>query len=296
MSSKNMREQTIDERIQRAEVLIEALPYIKRFAGHILVVKVGGAASAAADLDAVLEDIVLLRFVGMRPVIVHGGGAEISAWQQRMGIETKFINGLRVTDAPTMEIAKMVLTGKIGPDIVARIHTLGAGAIGLSGEDGPTLLVRPRADAGGADLGFVGDVAQVNPEPLMAILDQGRIPVMASIGLGYDGQAYNVNADTVAAELAVALHATKLILMTDVDGVQDAQGNLISELDAPHAQALLAAGVIRDGMIPKVEAGLRATDGGCATHIIDARVQHALLLELLTERGVGTMLTRAQQP
>jgi acetylglutamate kinase len=291
-----MREETIDERIQRAEVLIEALPYIKRFAGHILVVKVGGAASAAADLDAVLEDIVLLRFVGMRPVIVHGGGSEISAWQQRMGIETKFINGLRVTDAPTMEIAKMVLTGKIGPDIVARIHTLGAGAIGLSGEDGPTLLVRPRADAGGADLGFVGDVAQVNPEPLMAILDQGRIPVMASIGLGYDGQAYNVNADTVAAELAVALHATKLILMTDVDGVQDAQGNLISELDAPHAQGLLAAGVIRGGMIPKVEAGLRATDGGCATHIIDARVPHALLLELLTERGVGTMLTRAQQP
>jgi acetylglutamate kinase len=289
-----MPEQTIDERIQRAEVLIEALPYIKRFAGHILVVKVGGAASAASDLDAVLEDIVLLRFVGMRPVIVHGGGSEISAWQQRMGIETKFINGLRVTDAPTMEIAKMVLTGKVGPDIVARIHTLGAGAIGLSGEDGPTLLVRPRA--GGADLGFVGDVAQVNPEPLVAILDQGRIPVMASIGLGYDGQAYNVNADTVAAELAVALHASKLILMTDVDGVQDADGNLISELDAPHAYALLAAGVIRDGMIPKVEAALRATDGGCATHIIDARVQHALLLELLTERGVGTMLTMAEQP
>jgi len=288
-----MPEQTIDERIQRAEVLIEALPYIKRFAGHILVVKVGGAASAAADLDAVLEDIVLLRFVGMRPVIVHGGGSEISAWQQRMGLEPKFINGLRVTDAPTMEIAKMVLTGKVGPDIVARIHTLGAGAIGLSGEDGPTLLVRPRADAGGADLGFVGDVAQVNAEPLIAILDQGRIPVMASIGLGYDGQAYNINADTVAAELAVALHASKLILMTDVDGVQDAEGNLISELDAPHAQALLGAGVIRDGMIPKVEAALRATESGCATHIIDARVPHALLLELLTERGVGTMLTRA---
>ncbi len=127
---------------------------------------------------------MLLRFVGMRPVIVHGGGAEISAWQERMGIETKFVNGLRVTDAPTMEIAKMVLTGKIGPDIVARIHTLGGGAIGLSGEDGPTLLVKPRADAGGADLGFVGDVAQVNAEPLLAILDQGRIPVMASIGLG----------------------------------------------------------------------------------------------------------------
>ena len=227
-----MPEHTIDERIQRAQVLIEALPYIKRFSGHILVIKVGGAAGVAADLDALLEDVVLLRFVGMRPVIVHGGGSEISAWQQRMGIETKFVNGLRVTDAPTMEIAKMVLTGKVGPDIVARIHTLGAGAIGLSGEDGPTLLVRPRSDSGGADLGFVGDVAQVNGEPLMAILDQGRIPVMASIGLGYDGQAYNVNADTVAAELAVTLHASKLILMTDVEGVRDADGALISQLDA----------------------------------------------------------------
>jgi acetylglutamate kinase len=266
-----MPEQTIDERIQRAEVLIEALPYIKRFAGHILVIKVGGAAGVAADLDALLEDVVLLRFVGMRPVIVHGGGSD--------------------TDAPTMEIAKMVLTGKVGPDIVARIHRLGAGAIGLSGEDGPTLLVRPRTDSGGADLGFVGDVAQVNGEPLMAILDQGRIPVMASIGLGYDGQAYNVNADTVAAELAVTLHASKLILMTDVEGVRDADGALISELDAVRGRELLASGVIRDGMIPKVEAAIRATAGGCATHIIDARVPHALLLELLTERGVGTMLT-----
>jgi acetylglutamate kinase len=291
-----MPEQTIDERIQRAEVLIEALPYIKRFAGHILVIKVGGAAGAAADLDALLEDVVLLRFVGMRPVIVHGGGSEISAWQERMGIETKFINGLRVTDAPTMEIAKMVLTGKVGPDIVARIHTLGAGAIGLSGEDGPTLLVRPRTDAGGADLGFVGDVAQVNGEPLMAILDQGRIPVMASIGLGYDGQAYNVNADTVAAELAVTLHASKLILMTDVEGVRDGEGALISKLDAAQARALLANGVIRDGMIPKVEAAIRATAGGSATHIIDARVPHALLLELLTESGVGTMLTETVLP
>jgi acetylglutamate kinase len=286
-----MPEQTIDERIQRAEVLIEALPYIKRFAGHILVIKVGGAAGAATDLDALLEDVVLLRFVGMRPVIVHGGGSEISAWQERMGIETKFVNGLRVTDAPTMEIAKMVLTGKVGPDIVARIHTLGAGAIGLSGEDGPTLLVRPRTDSGGADLGFVGDVAHVNGEPLMAILDQGRIPVMASIGLGYDGQAYNVNADTVAAELAVALHASKLILMTDVEGVRDSDGTLISKLDAAQANVLLAHGVIRDGMIPKVAAAIRATEGGSATHIIDARVPHALLLELLTEQGVGTMLT-----
>jgi acetylglutamate kinase len=283
----------------KAAVLTEALPYIQRWHDSIVVIKYGGNALAGADdgaLASFAADVVLMRSVGMRPVVVHGGGSEISAWQQRIGIETKFINGLRVTDAPTMEIAKMVLTGKVGPDIVARIHTLGAGAIGLSGEDGPTLLVRPLAGSGGADLGFVGDVAQVNAEPLLAILDQGRIPVMASIGLGYDGQAYNVNADTVAAELAVALHASKLILMTDVDGVQDAQGSLISELDAPRAQALLAAGVIRDGMIPKVEAALRATESGCATHIIDARVPHALLLELLTERGVGTMLTGAEQP
>src|ERR1700687_5931114 len=181
-----------------------------------------------------------------------------------MGIETKFVNGLRVTDAPTMEIAKMVLTGKIGPDIVARIHTLGAGAIGLSGEDGPTLLVRPRADAGGADLGFVGDVAQVNGEPLIAILDQGRIPVVASIGLGYDGQAYNVNADSVAAELAVALKATELILLTDVEGVRAANGTLISEVDSLMARRLISDGVVVGGMIPKVRAAIRAAEDGCA--------------------------------
>jgi acetylglutamate kinase len=164
---------TIDEQIRRAEVLIEALPYIKRFSGHTLVIKLGGAAGAGSDIDSVLQDVVLLRFVGMRPVLVHGGGHEISAWQERMGLEPRFVNGLRVTDAPTMEIAKMVLTGKVGPDIVSRIHRLGAGAIGLSGEDGPTLLVRPREAEAGAELGYVGEVDQVNGEPISAILDQG---------------------------------------------------------------------------------------------------------------------------
>ena len=286
-----MPTETIEERIHRAEVLIEALPYIKRFSGRVIVIKLGGAASASADMEPVLQDVVLLRFVGMRPVLVHGGGPEISAWQERVGIEPRFVNGLRVTDAPTMEIAKMVLTGKVGPDMVARIHGLGGSAIGLSGEDGPTLLVRPRAEESGEDLGYVGDVAQVNAEPIEAILDQGRIPVIASIGLGYDGKAYNVNADTVAAEVAVALRATKLILLTDVDGVRDADGALISELDAARADRLIGSGVITDGMIPKVRAALRALDGGSATHIIDGRVAHSLLLELLTERGVGTMFT-----
>jgi acetylglutamate kinase len=290
-----MTNETIDERIHRAEILLEALPYIKRFSGHTMVIKLGGAGAANGDIDSVLQDVVLLRFVGMRPVLVHGGGQEISAWQQRVGLEPRFVNGLRVTDAPTMEIAKMVLTGKVGPDIVARIHRLGAGAIGLSGEDGPTLLVRPRGAEAGADLGYVGEVDQVNPEPIAAILNQGRIPVVASIGIGYDGQAYNINADTVAAELAIALKASKLILLTGVDGVCDARGELISQLDAATAHDLIASGVVTDGMIPKVHAALHAVAGGTSAHIIDSRVPHSVLLELLTERGVGTMFPGGEQ-
>jgi acetylglutamate kinase len=279
-----MAVESIEERIRRAEVLVEALPYIKRFFGHTVVIKLGGAAIESGDPEPVLQDVVLLRFVGMRPVLVHGGGPAISAWQ------TRFVNGLRVTDAQTMELAKMVLTGKIGPELVGMLNHLGGEAFGMSGEDGPTLLVKPREAEGGEDLGFVGDVVQVNPQPIEALLDQGRIPVVASIGLGYDGQAYNVNADSVAAELAVALRATKLMLLTDVDGVRDADGSLISELDAERAQRLIATGVIKGGMIPKVMAATRALDGTEAVHIIDGRVPHSLLLELLTETGVGTML------
>jgi acetylglutamate kinase len=287
-----MPTETIEDRIRRAEILIEALPYIKRFSGDVLVIKLGGAVDASENgANSVLQDIVLLRFVGMRPVLVHGGGAEITAWQQRVGLEPRFVDGLRVTDAPTMEIAKMVLTGKVGPAIVSRINQLGGSAIGLSGEDGPTLLVRPRSGDGGAELGFVGDVDQVNSEPIASILDQGRIPVVASIGLGYDGQAYNVNADSVAAELAVALKATKLILLTDVEGVRDATGMLISEVDSLMARRLISDGVVVGGMIPKVRAAIRAAEDGCAAHVIDGRVPHSLLLELLTESGVGTMFT-----
>ncbi len=280
--------ETMEERVRRAHTLIEALPYIRRFSGHTMVIKLGGAAAATSDVDAVLQDIVLLRFVGMRPVLVHGGGPEISSWQERMGMTPRFVNGLRVTDAATMEVVKMVLTGKVGPELVSRIHRLGGNAIGLSGEDGPTLLVRP-AQHDGEDLGLVGEVDHVNVEPVVSILDQGRIPVVASIGLGYDGEAYNVNADTVAAELAVALRATKLIVMTDVDGVHDHDGTLLSELDRGRAAALISDGVISGGMIPKVRAALRALDGTEAAHIIDGRVPHALLLELLTAEGVGTM-------
>ena len=283
--------ETMAERIRRAEVLVEALPYIRRFSGHTLVIKLGGAAMGE-DLDAFLQDVVLLRFVGMRPVLVHGGGPEISSWQRRLGIEPSFVHGLRVTDAATMEVVKMVLNGKIGPDLVGRIHKLGGQAVGMSGEDGPTLLVRPRGPEDGQDLGFVGEVDQVNAEPIVSVLDQGRIPVIASIGLGVDGDAYNVNADTVAAELAIALKATKLVLLTDVEGVRGADGELISALDAATADGLIQSGAIHGGMIPKVRAALRALDAVTASHIIDGRVSHSLLLELLTERGVGTMVTR----
>jgi acetylglutamate kinase len=281
--------ETMEERVRRAHTLIEALPYIRRFSGNTMVIKLGGAAAAGGDVDTVLQDIVLLRFVGMRPVLVHGGGPEISSWQERMGMTPRFVNGLRVTDEATMEVVKMVLTGKVGPDLVSRIHRLGGSAIGLSGEDGPTLLVRPAQHDSGEDLGLVGDVDHVNVEPVLSILDQGRIPVVASIGLGYDGEAYNVNADSVAAELAVALRATKLILLTNVDGVHDRDGVLLSELDRTRATTLVADGVINGGMIPKVNAALRALDGADAAHIIDGRVPHALLLELLTAEGVGTM-------
>jgi acetylglutamate kinase len=286
--------ETIEERVRRAQTLIEALPYIRRFSGHTLVIKLGGAAAAAVDLDTVLQDVVLLRFVGMRPVLVHGGGPEITAWQERMGMTPRFVDGLRVTDAATMEVVKMVLTGKVGPDLVARIHRLGGNAIGLSGEDGPTLLVRPAKNGRGEDLGLVGEVDHVNIEPVVSILDQGRIPVVASIGLGYDGEAYNVNADAVAAELAVALDATKLILLTDIDGVHDRDGALLSELDGERAEQLISAGVIAGGMIPKVRAALRALEGAEAAHIIDGRVPHALLLELLTAEGVGTMFAHGE--
>lgn len=286
--------ETMDERLRRAHTLIEALPYIRRFSGHTMVIKLGGAAAASTDVDSVLQDVVLLRFVGMRPVLVHGGGPEISSWQERIGMTPRFVNGLRVTDAATMEVVKMVLTGKVGPDLVSRIHRLGGSAIGLSGEDGPTLLVRRAPNDTGEDIGLVGEVDHVNVEPLLSILDQGRIPVMASIGLGYDGEAYNVNADTVAAEIAVALNATKLIILTDVDGVHGSDGNLLGELDRTGAATLIDEGVIGGGMIPKVRAALRALDGTEAAHIIDGRVPHALLLELLTAEGVGTMFAAAE--
>jgi len=272
---------------ERAKVLVEALPYIKRFHGQTIVVKVGGNAIEAGHDDTLL-DIVLLRYVGMHPVLVHGGGPEISAMSQRLGLKPSFKKGLRVTDEKTMEVVKMVLTGKVGPDLVSSINRLGGQAVGMSGEDGPTIIAEPLDKA----MGFVGRVTQVNKEPITALVGRGYIPVIASIGLGYDGNSYNINADTVAAEIAVALDAAKVILLTDVPGVMGVDGAIVPVMSREDARQRIDDGEVTGGMIPKLEACLRALDVVPQAHIVDGRTPHALLLELFTEAGIGTMVTR----
>ncbi len=271
---------------ERAKVLVEALPYIKRFHGQIVVIKVGGNAIEKAK-EQTLLDVVLLRYVGMQPLLVHGGGPEITAMSERLGLTAEFKNGLRVTDEKTMEVVKMVLTGKVSPDLVAALNRLGGQAVGMSGEDGPSIIAEPLS----AEMGFVGKVVQVNVEPITALLSRGYVPVIASIGLGYDGHAYNINADTVAAEIAVALGAAKLILLTDVPGVQGAGGGVVAVMSRDDAQRRIETGEVTGGMIPKLQACLRSLDRVPLAHIIDGRVPHALLLELFTEAGIGTMVT-----
>jgi acetylglutamate kinase len=271
--------------IERAQVLVEALPYIKRFHGQIVVIKVGGNAIEQRKEETLL-DLVLLRYVGMLPVLVHGGGPEITALSQRLGLKAEFRNGLRVTDAATMDVVKMVLTGKVSPDLVATINRLGGQAVGMSGEDGPSII----AEELDPKLGFVGRVVQVNAEPITALLTRSYIPVIASIGLGYDGHAYNINADTVAAEVAVALRAAKLILMTDVPGVLDGGQRVVSEVHRESGLRMIETGEVTGGMIPKLQACLRSLVAVPQAHIIDGRTPHSLLLELFTESGIGTMV------
>jgi len=280
---------------QRAAVLIEALPYLRQFRGHTLVVKYGGAAMVDAELRTqVLKDIVLLEHVGLRPVVVHGGGPEISEMMQRLGKEPRFVEGLRVSDAETVAIAQMVLLGRTNPDLVADIARQGGRAIGLSGKDSG--LVTARKLAASQDLGFVGEVAEVNTGLLGRLLDQGCVPVIAPIAPGPEGETYNINADHFAARVAGALKASKLVLLTDVRGVLRDKADpatLISELSAAQAREMIAAGSIEAGMIPKVEACLDALAAGVAKcHIIDGRLPHAILMELLTDYGIGTMVVQ----
>lgn len=286
-----------DPRVQgqfRVDVLSESLPFIQKFRGKTIVVKYGGAAMKSEHLRAsVVNDLVLLSCVGLRPVLVHGGGPEINSMLTRLGIRPQFIDGLRVTDAATMEVVSMVLVGSVNKNLVSLISQAGATAVGLSGLDGCLFTARPGPDAD--RLGFVGEVAKVDPSVLRHLTDQGFIPVIASVSMDDSGQKYNINADTVAGELAAALGAEKLILLTDVPGIlgqRDDPGSLVKEIDIRGVKRMVDEGKIAGGMIPKVNCCVRSLAQGVRTaSIIDGRVPHSLLLEIMTDEGTGTMIT-----
>jgi acetylglutamate kinase len=276
----------------KAEVLVEALPYIQRFRGRVVVVKYGGAAMTDPDLAGLFaQDVVLMRSVGMRPVVVHGGGPQIGQLMTRLGKQPEFREGLRVTDAETLDIARMVLVGKVNRDIVSSINVHEPLAVGLSGEDAGLIT----ASARHPDLGYVGDVAEVNPAIVERLLAEELIPVVATIGTDLEGQAYNINADTAAGAVAEALRAEKLVYLTDVVGVlRDVADpeSLVNTASADELEKLIDDGVLTGGMIPKIRSCTRAVRNGVAhAHILDGRVPHALLLEMLTRDGIGTMVT-----
>jgi len=282
----------LQESIGKADVLIEALQYIKVFYGKTIVIKYGGNAMIDEELkEKVILDIVLMRYVGMNPVIIHGGGPEISEVMEKMGKEAQFVQGLRVTDGETMAIAEMVL-GRINKGIVALINQHGARAVGLSGKDANLIAAEKyQADV---DIGFVGKVARIDPRIINVLDKEGFIPVISSIGVGSDGQTYNINADSVAGEIAAALKAEKLIVLTDVRGImrnQNDASSLMSTLKISEIDPLTKSGVISSGMLPKVEACITALRGGVGkTHIIDGRISHSLLLEIFTDSGIGTQI------
>jgi acetylglutamate kinase len=277
--------------VAKARTLLEALPFMREHHGKAIVVKYGGAVMDAAGLAASFaEDVALLQSAGIRPVIVHGGGPQVTQVSARLGIETTFVDGLRVTDAETLDVATMVLAGKLNTEVVASLVAGGVPAVGLSGVDGRLLLARRQV---APDLGFVGEVIHVDAGVVETLLAERYVPVVASIAVDEDGQAYNVNADVVASELAIALGAGKLVYLNDVPGLIGPTGDLLSELSAGQARELLATpGVVEGGMIPKLESSIAALHAGVGlVHLVDARVEHALVLELFTPEGVGTMVT-----
>ena len=278
--------------VDKAAVLVEALPYMRRFVGATVVIKYGGHAMQDADLrKSFAVDVVLLKHIGVRPVIVHGGGPQIAAALERLGLESKFVNGLRVTDDETMEVVEMVLGGKLNREIVELIQQAGGRGVGLTGSDGAMLRVRAKRIEG-ADVGRVGQIVEVDTSVISELDEGGFVPVVAPIGSDADGLTYNVNADEAAGALAVALEAEKLILLTDVEGIRDASGSVLSQLSVEEARKHVEEGTIRDGMIPKVGCCIDALAGGVSrTHVVDGRVLHAVLLEIFTDdAGVGTLL------
>ncbi|MDK2824220.1 MAG: acetylglutamate kinase [Clostridia bacterium] len=285
------------EPMEKAEILIEALPYIKKFYGKTVVIKYGGHAMTDPGLkDKVITDVILMKYVGINPVIVHGGGPEINYWLEKTGQEFHFVDGMRVTDEKIMEIAQMVLIGKINKEIVGIIHKNGGKALGLSGIDGGLIKVnkkRIKKNEVEIDLGFVGEVDYINPQLINSAIDQGHIPVIAPIGTNEEGEVYNINADYVAGSIASALGADKLVLLTDVEGVFDNEGNLVSSLSFLQARNFIDKGIIAGGMIPKIECCIEALVSGVqSAHIINGRLHHALLLEIFTDKGVGTMVVK----
>ena len=279
--------------LDKAEVLIEALPYIQRFNWKVIIVKYGGSAMVDEELKRnVIKDVVLLKLVGFKPIIVHGGGKEISRWVGKVGMEPKFINGLRVTDAATMEVAEMVLN-KVNKELVTMIESLGVKAIGISGKDGALLHVKKKL-SGGQDIGFVGDIDHVEPEMLKELLENDFLPVICPVGFDDDFNTYNINADDAACAIARAMHAEKLAFLTDIEGVyrdySDAD-SLISELHISEAKKLIADGNVGGGMIPKLQNCIDAIENGVSrVHILDGRIPHCLLLEIFTNKGIGTAI------
>ena len=276
---------------EKKNLLLEALSYIKSFNGKIVVIKYGGAAMIEEQLKHdFAQDIVLLQSLGMLPVIVHGGGPEVSKAMEQLGQEVSFIDGLRVTSSENLKVAEMVLSGTINKEIIAHLNTFGGKAVGVSGKDGLLIEARKKAHKGGVDLGFVGEIESVNPELLLVLLKQDFLPVVSPIGLGKDGITYNINADTTASRIAVSLGAYKIIFMSDVDGVLE-KGKLRGQLSAREAENLIKKNVIGGGMAPKVEAGLFCVKNGVeSAQIINGTDSHSVIAELFTDKGIGTKI------
>ncbi len=288
-----MEEKRMGEVLKKAEVLIEALPYIQRFNRKIIVVKYGGSAMLDEDLKkSVIQDVTLLKLVGFKPIIVHGGGKEISTWVGKVGMEPHFVNGLRVTDEPTMEIAEMVLN-RVNKSLVQMVQELGVLSVGISGKDGGLLSVKKRL-SDGKDIGFVGEIEEVNPKILYDLLEKDFLPIVCPIGLDKDYQTYNINADDAACAIAQAVHAEKLAFLTDIEGVYRDPADpdtLISELTVTAARELIGNGYIGGGMLPKLNNCIEAIEQGVSrVHILDGRIAHCLLLEIFTNQGIGTAI------
>ena len=280
----------------KADVLIEAIPYIRKFAGAVVVVKYGGSAMVDEKLKkSVIKDIALLKYIGLKPVVVHGGGKEITSLLDRLGKKTEFVDGLRVTDSETASVAEMVLSGSIGKSLVENLESVGVEACGINGKDGHTLQARKKVYKNGSDLGFVGEIEKVDTHLLETLIHSGYVPVISPVGVDMFSQTYNINADYAASAIAGALNAQKLVFLTDVEGIlrdKDDPGSIIGRMSAAEAKALIADGTIKGGMIPKVECCLDALDKGVkSVHVLDGRLPHSMLLEIFTASGIGTMVT-----